>query len=137
MVERSAPSNFTSVSYALWASRTPVNSYATAGSSEIRSLVSAYQTSVLAAPPVACGVGLPALGGGWLHAARRFLFLALRGLRRVGSQQPIFQRSAVEAADDRLHLIAGRRLDKSEALGFLRFVVSDHFNGIGHEIFGG
>jgi len=42
-----------------------VNSYATAGSSEIRSLVSAYQTSVLAAPPVACGVGLPALGGGW------------------------------------------------------------------------
>src|SRR5438132_11564829 len=69
MVERSAPSNFTSVSYALWASRTPVNSYATAGSSEIRSLVSAYQTSVLAAPPVACGVGLPALGGGWLHAA--------------------------------------------------------------------
>ncbi len=53
MVERSAPSNFTSVSYALWASRTPVNSYATAGSSEIRSLVSAYQTSVLAAPPVA------------------------------------------------------------------------------------
>src|SRR5439155_5637813 len=52
MLERSAPSNFTSVSYALWASRTPVNSYATAGSSEIRSLVSAYQTSVLAAPPV-------------------------------------------------------------------------------------
>jgi len=45
MVERSAPSNFTRVSYALWASRTPVNSYATAGSSEIRSLVSAYQTT--------------------------------------------------------------------------------------------
>src|SRR5439155_465237 len=51
MVERSAPSNFTRVSYTLWARRTPLNSYATAGSSEIRSLTSAYQTSVLAAPP--------------------------------------------------------------------------------------
>src|SRR2546428_4544700 len=51
IVERSAPSNFTSVSYTLWASRTPLNSYATAGSSEIKSLTSAYQTSVLAAPP--------------------------------------------------------------------------------------
>src|SRR5438445_5198630 len=51
IVDRSAPSNFTRVSYTLWASRTPLNSYATAGSSEIRSLTSAYQTSVLAAPP--------------------------------------------------------------------------------------
>src|SRR5438270_9954822 len=56
-VERSAPSNLTRVSYALWARSTPVNSYATAGSSEMRSLVSAYQTSVLAAaPPDGCGV---------------------------------------------------------------------------------
>src|SRR5438445_1101812 len=89
MVERSAPSNFTSVSYALWASRTPVNSYATAGSSEIRSLVSAYQTSVLAAPPVACGVGLLALGGGWLHAAATSSAMTKRmGERRCDMNVP-------------------------------------------------
>src|SRR3989442_14874571 len=69
MVERSAPSNFTRVSYTLCARRTPLNSYATAGSSEIRSLISAYQTSVLAAPPAeADGVaGAPATPG---HVAR-------------------------------------------------------------------
>jgi len=39
---------------------------------------------------------------------------------------------AVEAANDRLHLFAGRCFDECEALGFLGFVVSDHFDGIGH-----
>src|SRR2546425_4546072 len=73
MVERSAPSNFTRVSYTLWASRTPLNSYATAGSSEIRSLTSAYQTSVLAAPPAdgdgdGAAVPPPGLAAG-AHAA--------------------------------------------------------------------
>src|SRR3989440_5089985 len=61
MVARSAPSNLTSVSYVLCASRVPLNSYTTPGSSEIRSLRSEYQTSVPAAPP-ADAVGLaPAL----------------------------------------------------------------------------
>ena len=83
------------------------------------------------------GIGDFGGGGGWLHAARHFFFLALRRLRRVGSQQPVFQRRAVEAADDRLHLIIGGRFDKSEALGFLRFVVSDHFNGVCDKIFSG
>ena len=63
--------------------------------------------------------------------------LAFRRLRGIGAQQAIFEGCAVEAANDRLHLIAGGRFDKSEALGFLRFVVSDHFDGIGDEVFGG
>ena len=62
---------------------------------------------------------------------------ALWRLRRVGPQEPVFQRSTVEPANDRLHFVGRGCFDKSEALGFLRFVVSDHFNGIGHEIFGG
>jgi hypothetical protein len=36
-----------------------------------------------------------------------------------------------------LHFVIRGRFDECEALGFLRFVVSDHFYGIGHEIFGG
>src|SRR6267143_3181837 len=54
MVARSVPSNFTSVSYTLCVAKTALNSYNTAGSSEMRSLVSRSMTSVLAAPP---GVG--------------------------------------------------------------------------------
>src|SRR2546422_10835645 len=50
-VVRSVPSNFTSVSYTLWVANTALNSYRTAGSSEMRSLVSRSMTSVLAAPP--------------------------------------------------------------------------------------
>src|SRR2546426_9268531 len=51
IVERSVPSNFTSVSYTLWVANTALNSYRTAGSSEMRSLVSRSMTRVLAAPP--------------------------------------------------------------------------------------
>ena len=63
--------------------------------------------------------------------ARRVL--PFRGLRRVGPQKPVFQGGAIEAANNRLHLVGGRRFDKSEALGFLRFVVADHLNGVGHK----
>src|ERR1039457_3153025 len=73
---------------------------------------------------------------GWLRSSCGGV-LPFRGLRRIGPQQPVFQRSAIEAANDGLHLVVGRRFDKCEALGFLGFVVSDHFYGIGHEIFGG
>jgi hypothetical protein len=53
-------------------------------------------------------------------------------LRRIRTQKPVFQRGAVEASNDRLHLVRCRRFDKSEALGFLRFVVTDHLYCIGH-----
>ena len=63
--------------------------------------------------------------------------LALRGLGGVGAQKPVFERGAVKAADDRLHLIGSRRFDKCETLRFLRFVIADYLDGIGHQIFGG
>jgi hypothetical protein len=67
-------------------------------------------------------------------SARRFL--AFGRLRRIGSQHTVFERSAIEAADDRLHLFIGWRFDKCEALGFLCLVVSNHLDGISYEIFG-
>ena len=70
-------------------------------------------------------------------AAPRGASLPFGGCAGIGAQQPVFQGGAVKTADDGLHLVAGGRFDKCEALGFLRFVVSDHFNGIGHQIFGG
>ena len=37
--------------------------------------------------------------------------------------------------NDRGHFICRRRFDKREALGFLRLMVADHFNGVGNEVF--
>src|SRR5581483_7908927 len=72
--------------------------------------------------------------GGCSRAAR---VLTLGGLGWVSAQEPVFERCAIEPADDGLHFVAGWRFDESEALGFLRFVVADHFDGVGDEIFGG
>jgi len=63
--------------------------------------------------------------------------LAFRWLRRVGPQQAVFERRPIETADDGGHLIGGRRFDKCEALRFLRFVITDYFDAVGHQIFGG
>jgi hypothetical protein len=75
------------------------------------------------------------LHGGCL--LRTTYFLALWRLGGVGAQKPVFERGAVKAADDRLHLIGSRRFDKCETLRFLRFVIADHFDGVCHQIFGG
>ncbi len=74
---------------------------------------------------------------GRCYRLRSTAFLALRGLRRIGSQQTIFQRRTIETANDRGHFVGGWRFDKCEALRFLRFVIADHLYGVGHEIFGG
>ncbi len=77
---------------------------------------------------VGCGVcGLGSAAG----------LFAFGRLRRVGAEEPVFQRSAVEPANDGLHLVGGGRFNKSEALGLLSFVVADHLNRIGYEVFGG
>ena len=44
--------------------------------------------------------------------------------------------SAVETADDGLHLVVSRRFDECEALGFLCLVVSNHLDAISYQIFG-
>jgi hypothetical protein len=84
--------------------------------------------------------GSDGIGGrGLLRRRRRSTrsILAFRRLRRIGAQQPVFQGGAVKTPNDRLHLVIGGRFDKCEALGFLRFVVADHFDAIGHQIFSG
>src|SRR6476469_2752846 len=63
--------------------------------------------------------------------------LALRRLCRARAQPPVFEGRTVEPADDRLHFVSGGSLDKCEALGFLRFVIADHFHSVGHKIYGG
>jgi len=62
---------------------------------------------------------------------------AVRGLTSRPVRGATNARRAVEAADNCLHLVARGRLYKSEALGFLRLVVADHLNSVGHQIFGG
>ena len=102
-----------------------------------RGLVAIFSTAssaVGALMRVWCGCSLRS--GGLLHGTPFFIF-TLRRLCGIGAQQSIFEGCAVKPANDGLHLVGGRCLDKSEALGFLRFVVADHLYGIGHEIFGG
>ena len=72
-------------------------------------------------------------GGGRLRRRlpARSLFAFWR-LRRVGPQQAVFQGGPIETAYDGGHFIGGGRFDKSEALRFLRFVIANHFDGVGH-----
>jgi hypothetical protein len=58
-------------------------------------------------------------------------------LRRIGAEQAVFQRRAVEPADNRVHLLCIGGVDKSEALGLLRFGIADHFYCVRNKIFGG
>jgi len=99
---------------------------------------------ILAAPPSPVGTllltllrTLRAWNTSLLRLGALGLLFALRRLRRIGSEEPVFQRCAVEAANDRGHLVGGGCFDKSEAFGFLGFVVSDHLDGVGDEVFGG
>src|SRR5215468_4872025 len=83
------------------------------------------------------GAGAIGCGGGLSGGGSSRCVLALRRLRGVGTQETVFERCAVESADDGLHFVIGGRFDESEALGFLGFVVADHLDGIGDEVFGG
>ncbi len=57
-------------------------------------------------------------------------------LRGIGAQQPVFERRPIETADDGVHLFRIRCFDKCESLGFLRFGIADHFNGVRDQAFG-
>ena len=80
-------------------------------------------------PEVAAAAG----GGG---TRRGSLPLGLGRLRGIGPQQTVFERSAVETADDGIHLLRIRRFDKREAFGLLRLRVADHFNCVRDQVFG-
>jgi len=58
-----------------------------------------------------------------------------RRLRRIGAQQAVFERGAVEAANDGVHLLFIRSFNKSEPFGFLGLRVADNLHGIGHQVF--
>jgi hypothetical protein len=62
--------------------------------------------------------------------------LGFRRLGRVSAKQAIFEGGAIEAADDRIHFFVIRGVDEREALGFLRFGVSDDLNSVGDQTFG-
>ena len=81
-------------------------------------------------------IGTGSRGGGWLLLSSRRLF-ALRRLSRVGPQQAVFERRAIETADDGGHFIGCGRFYEGETLRLLCFVIADHLYGIGHKIFGG
>ena len=51
-------------------------------------------------------------------------------LRRVGAEQAVFQRRAIEPADNRVHLLRVGGIDESEALGLLCFGIADHFDRV-------
>src|SRR5579871_600978 len=60
------------------------------------------------------------------------------GFGRLGlicPQQSIFQRSAIEAADDRVHLFRVRRIDEGESLRFLRLWVANYFYVVVYKVF--
>ena len=57
-------------------------------------------------------------------------------LRRIGAEQAVFERSAVEAADDGVHFIDIRRFDKREALGLLRFRIANDLNCVRDQVLG-
>lgn len=61
--------------------------------------------------------------------------LRLGGLRGVSAQEPIFERSPIEASNNRVHLFQVRRVDKRKALGLLRFGVANHFNRVRDQVF--
>jgi hypothetical protein len=58
-------------------------------------------------------------------------------LRRVGAKQAVFQRRAIEPADNRVHLLGVGSIDECEALGLLCFGIADHFDRVRNQIFSG
>ena len=63
--------------------------------------------------------------------------LELGGLGSVGPQKFVFERGAIEAANNGLHLVSSRRFDKGEPFRFLCFVIADYFDRIRNEVIGG
>ncbi len=61
---------------------------------------------------------------------------ALGGLRRIGTQKLIFEGSAIEAADNSLHLFLIGSFDKGETFRFLGLGIADYLDGISNESFG-
>src|SRR4026209_389418 len=66
-----------------------------------------------------------------------FLVLRLGRLGGIGAEHTVFEGSAIEAANDRVHFFCVGGIDESEAFGFLSFGITDDLDGVGHQTFGG
>jgi len=73
----------------------------------------------------------------WRLLLRARSLFAFRRLRRVGPQQAVLQGRTIETPDYGGHFVGGGCFDECEALGFLRFVIANYFDGVSHQIFGG
>ncbi len=69
-------------------------------------------------------------------AYNRGLALGLGRLRRIGAQKTILKGRPVKAANDRVHFLGVRRVNKREALGLLRFGVADYLNCVRDKVLG-
>lgn len=70
----------------------------------------------------------PGTLGAWYGFCARSDGPGARRLGRIGAQKPVFQRRAIEAADNGLHFFGVRSVDESEALRLLCFGVADDFD---------
>lgn len=64
------------------------------------------------------------------------LAFRLGGLGGIGTQQAILKGRPVEAANDRVHFLGIRSVNKREALGLLRFGIADYFNCVRDQVLG-
>jgi hypothetical protein len=55
-------------------------------------------------------------------------------LSLIGAKQAVFERSAIEPADDGIHFFRVRGIDESEALRFLGLRIPNHLDIIVHEV---
>ena len=74
--------------------------------------------------------------GGVRRSGPGSLGLWLRRLCRIGTQQTIFKGRPVKTANDRVHFLGIRRVDKREALGLLRFGIADNLYCVCDQVFG-
>jgi len=58
-----------------------------------------------------------------------------RRLGLIGAQQAVFQRRAIKAADDQVHLFRVGCVDECESLGLLRLGIADYFDIVVYEVF--
>jgi hypothetical protein len=75
--------------------------------------------------------------GGSIHRTARSGSGTLRlgRLRLIGAQQPVFEWSAIETADDGVHFFRVRSVDECETLRFLRLGISNHFHVVVYKVF--
>ena len=105
------------------------------GKSALRFVLALSSSATLGRPIAGSAIGSLFRWFGDACGRRRALDSALGGLRGVGPKNLIFERRAVETANNRLHFVRRGSLDKRESFGFLRLVVPNNLNRIRDKVF--